>query len=141
MPRRTPAGKELSGAAKRKRKDEAAKAAELRGRWNASDLRAFAALRKEDGGAAGAYSEALEALRLVVRRAARNPALTPQQRHEMVGRHAAGLVKAADPGRLIQQLGEDLREAHATIQSLKAKLDAATLAARNQGRAPEGTVN
>lgn len=140
MPRRAN-GKRLSGAAQRKQKRDAERAAEKATRWNASDLRAFAALRKADGGAAGAYAEALEALRLVVRRAARNPALTPQQRHEMVGRHAAGLVKAADPGRLIQQLGEDLREAHATIQSLKAKLDAATLAARNQSRSPEGTVN
>jgi len=110
-------------------------------RWNASDLRAFSQLAKHAEGAAGAYAEALEALRLVVRRAARNPALTPQQRHEMVGRHAAGLVKAADPGRLIQQLAEDLRDAHATVQSLKAKLDAATLAARNQSRPQEGAVN
>lgn len=140
MPKRVN-GKRPSGAAQRKQKREELRAAEKSSRWNASDLRAFSALAKHEPGATGAYLEALEALRLVVRRAARNPALTPQQRHEMVGRHAAGLVKAADPGRLIQQLGEDLREAHATIQSLKAKLDAATLAARNQGRAPEGTVN
>jgi hypothetical protein len=59
----------------------------------------------------------------------------------MVGRHAAGLVKAADPGRLIQQLAEELREAHAHNQALKAKLDAAIVAARNQGGAQVGSVN
>jgi hypothetical protein len=140
MPRRTN-GKRLSGAAQRKQKREELRAAEKSSRWNATDLRAFAALARHEAGAAGAYAEALEALRLVVRRAARNPALTPQQRHEMVGRHAAGLVKAADPGRLIQQLAEELREAHAHNQALKAKLDAAIVAARNQGGAQVGSVN
>jgi hypothetical protein len=134
-------GKRLSGAAQRKLKSEAERAAERASRWNAADLRAFSRLERSASDAAGAYQEALEALRLVVRRAARNPALIPQQRHEMVGRHAAALVKAADPGRLIQQLAEDLREAHATVRSLKAKLDAATLAARNQSGTEEGAVN
>jgi len=143
MPRRGPSGKQLSGSAKQKLKDEAARAAlqAKHERWNASDLRAFASLPRREPGAAGAYLEALEAVRLVVRRAARNPALVPQQRHEMVGRHAAALVKAADPGRLIQQLGEELREAHATNQSLKAKLDAQAHAARSQSRPEEGAVN
>lgn len=143
MPRRGPDGKQLTGSAKQRLKDEAARAAlqAKHERWNAADLRAFAKLERCATGAAGAYQEALDAVRLVVRRAARNPALTPQQRHEMVGRHAAALVKAADPGRLIQQLGEELRESHATVQSLKAKLDAATHAARSQVRAEEGAVN
>lgn len=143
MPRRAANGKQLSGSAKQKLKDEAARDATQakHAGWNDADKRAFEKLRKHGEGADGAYAEALEALRLVVRRAARNPALTPQQRHEMVGRHAAGLVKAADPGRLIQQQGQDLRDAHKTILELKAKLDAATLAARNQGRAQEGAVN
>lgn len=140
MPRRTN-GKRLSGAAQRKQKRDELRAAEKSSRWNAADLRAFAQLARHDAGAPGAYQEALEALRLVVRRAARNPALTPQQRHEMVGRHAAGLVKAADPGRLIQQLAEELREAHAHNQALKAKLDAAIVAARNQGSPQVGSVN
>jgi len=124
-----------------KRRAQAAAKQDAHAAWNRADLRAFAALAKREPDAAGAYLEALEALRLVVRRAARNPALLPQQRHEMVGRHAAALVKAADPGRLIQQLGEELREAHADNDALRLKLDAATHASRNQGQPQGEAVN
>jgi len=141
MPRRGPDGRPLTGSAKQKLKDEAMRAAvqEKFSRWNASDLRAFAALERRDPTAAGAYQESLEALRLVLRRAARNPALTPQQRHEMVGRHAAALIKAADPGRIIQQLSEELREALKIITSLEAKLAART-PARSTGGDPAAAV-
>jgi hypothetical protein len=123
-----------------KRRAEAAARAKKYERWNDADLRLFSRLPKHEESATGAYLEGLDVLRLVVRRASRNPALTPQSRHEMAGRHAAALVKAADPGRIIQQQGDELRAALALIESLKEKLRVARPAPRDSGSASAGDL-
>jgi hypothetical protein len=126
-----------SGGRKALDKEAARKAAEAKehAAWNRADLRAFAALPKHSDDALGAYQEAVDALRLVVRRAARNPALYPQQRHEMVGRHAAGLAKAAGPLQIIADLDARLRKALDVIESLEVKLRGARQSTRDSGAA------
>jgi len=122
-----------SGGRKALDKEAARKAAEAKehAAWNRADLRAFAALPKRTDDALGAYQEGVDALRLVVRRASRNPAVYPQQRHEMVGRHAAALAKAAGPLQIIADLDARLRKALEVIESLEVKLRGARQSTRD----------
>ena len=131
-------GKRLSGAAQAKVKAEKARQLIREGyeAWNAADLAAFAALPRQDfADGSGPYREGLDALRLVVRQAAANPALVPQQRHEMVGRHAAALIKAADPNKTIADLDRRLREALALIEAQRDQLRATRQPPRDSGEA------
>lgn len=102
--------------------------------YNERSIAAYRRLRRAPKTAAGAVDEAVAFLRLTMREASTDPGLPPEQRREQVARIAAQLVKAADPKRLVDDLGAELREAYNVIVGLKESRGAAQEPARD----PEG---
>jgi hypothetical protein len=70
--------------------------------------------------------------------AATDPGMPPEFAREQAARLAAMVVKAAEPKKIIEELGDDLRRAAAVIEQLRAPAvsDAPQVAARDSARPP-----
>ncbi len=69
--------------------------------------------------------------------AQQDEAMDPAQRREQVGRLAAILGKLADPKKLLEQMGAELREAYGVIESLR-RSNAAQVTPGDPRRPQEG---
>jgi len=66
-----------------------------------------------------ALDESIEFLRTALREAGADLVLPAEQKREQIGRLAAALGKLTDPKKMIEELGAELREAHAALEALK----------------------
>lgn len=111
---------ESGGARAVARKHLAREAARLRDpEYRDKSIAAYKSARNEGSEPADVLDEAIGFLREALRQCADDPGIPPEQKREQIGRLAAQLGKLADPKKIIAELSEELREAHAIIEGLK----------------------
>ncbi len=118
MPSKKSGGKR---AVEKKHRDRDAerKRAAAGGDYRAVEVAGFRAARRRGKKPVDVLDEAIAHLREAMHQAAEDVALPPEQKREQISRIAEKLGKLADPKKIIEELGAELREAHEVIQGLK----------------------
>jgi predicted trehalose synthase len=83
------------------------------------EVAGFRAARSEGDAPVDVLGEAIAHLREALRQAGDDTAMPPEQKREQISRIAEKLGKLAEPKKIIEELGAELREAHEVIQGLK----------------------
>ena len=131
MTKRKSGGARAVEAKHRQREAERAREA-LGDDYRSDEVSGFQAARREGNKPVDVLDEAIAHLREALRQAGDDMAIPPEQKREQIGRLAEKLGKLAEPKKIIEELGAELREAHEVIQGLKH-------AAQEPARNPQGS--
>jgi hypothetical protein len=111
--------KRPSGGARAVERKHRARDAQRDSDYQARAIRAFRKCRRKGKGAEAALDEAMAVLREAMRQASTDPGLPPEQAREQAARIASYVIKAADPKKLIDELGAELRTAEAELAAIE----------------------
>jgi hypothetical protein len=114
-----------SGGARETERKRRAQEAERGERYAELRLARIRRLRRKNAGAGAekTLDRMLALLEDQAWEAATDPGMPPEYAREQSARIAAMVVRAAEPKKLIEELGADLREANAVIEQLRAPVD------------------
>ncbi len=117
--KKSPATKRKSGGARAVDRKHRQRNAQRPSSYVKDEIKAFERAQVPGTTKADVLTEAVETLRVALRQATHDPGLPPEQKREQVNRIASSLVNAVDAKNMIDELGAELREAHALLTELR----------------------